>query len=187
MPSDRNSVRGKGWVLSKTSDLGGLKAFDCGNPDLNEFFREDAAAHRKDLLAETYQLTAEGTETPVVALAAFCNDAVRTQDVTKDHSVDIPLERKYSAVPAVKIARLGVQEKFQKKGIGTHVLNLIKKMFLTDNRTGCRLITVDAYNEPNVIRFYEKNNFNILWSRDDSHKTRAMYYDLTWSDLAAFK
>ena len=49
---------------------------------------------------------------------------------------------------------------------------------LTENRTGCLFITVDAYNNPETTAFYEKNGFTFLWSKDRRHKTRIMWFNL---------
>ena len=57
-------------------------------------------------------------------------------------------------------------------------MNLAKQFFTTENRTGCRLITVDAYNRPDVVTFYEKNGFRFLTSDDADKETRIMYFDL---------
>lgn len=44
------------------------------------------------------------------------------------------------------------------------------------NKTGCRFIIVDAYQ--NAIPFYERNGFVMLSSRDINDETRLMYFDL---------
>ena len=39
-------------------------------------------------------------------------------------------------------------------------MSFIKDWFRhEDNKTGCRFIVVDAYNEEKVLRYYEKNGF----------------------------
>jgi GNAT superfamily N-acetyltransferase len=70
--------------------------------------------------------------------------------------------KQYSSLPSVKLTRLGVQKEYQGTDIGTQSLNMLKKFFTTDNRTGCRLVTVDAYNNPKVLAFYGKNNFQVF-------------------------
>ena len=51
-------------------------------------------------------------------------------------------------------------------------------MFITDNRTGCRFITVEAYSDDKTINFYEKNNFDFYLDNDTEKPTRIMYFDL---------
>jgi len=47
--------------------------------------------------------------------------------------------------PAIKITRRGVNHSMQGKKVGTLLINMIKNFFLVQNRTGCRFVTVDAY------------------------------------------
>lgn len=168
-----------------------LKTFDCGLEDLNDFFRNDVLGHKRELLAETYyfqprKATEEGLFFPV-AFVSFLNDSISvTRDERKEEKKGfwkiikkaIPYKMLYPAYPAVKIGRLGVKNKYQGQNFGTALINLSKNFFLTDNRTGCRFITVDAYNEEQVIKFYEKNGFQFLWEMDKNNKTRIMFFDL---------
>ena len=50
--------------------------------------------------------------------------------------------------------------------------------FVCNNKTGCRFITVDAYNNPDTIDFYQRNEFDFLTPSDEQEDTRQMYYDL---------
>lgn len=56
----------------------------------------------------------------------------------------------------------------------------IKKLFITDNRTGCVFVTVDSLRS--AIPFYERNGFGILDKSISDDKTRdtcPLYYDLS--------
>ena len=92
-----------------------------------------------------------------------------------------PNEKRLKSYPAVKLCRLGVDVSAKKHRIGTTILNYIKSMFVIDNKTGCRFLTVDAY--LNAVPFYEKNGFRFMNSEDDDPHTRLMYFDLM--DLVA--
>jgi len=76
----------------------------------------------------------------------------------------------------MKIGRLSVDKSQKGKGIGTELLDYLKIWFVTDNKTGCRYITVDAYR--NSLNFYLKNGFQYLTDSDESQDTRLMYIDL---------
>lgn len=69
----------------------------------------------------------------------------------------------------------------KKQKLGTQVLNIIKSMFVINNKTGCRFITVDAYLA--AVPFYEKNGFRMMNLEDNDPHTRLMYFDLM--DLVA--
>jgi GNAT superfamily N-acetyltransferase len=176
----RNSIEKDGWLLTKLIDFKLSIPFDCGDCDLNEYFKEDAVSHREELLTETYQLIDTTSELSFpVGLVSLCNDSVRKEKVENhDFYKDLPEKKRYPAYPAVKIARLGIHKEFQKLHVGSHMINLIKEMFLDDNRTGCRLITVDAYNREGVIKFYQHNDFQCFNDKDKSKGTRAMFFDL---------
>jgi GNAT superfamily N-acetyltransferase len=180
---ERNRLFYEGFILEPlTTDLFPLD-FDCSDPDLNEFFQQDVLAHEAELYTRTYVLRYLDIETgekllPVAALISYCNDAVRLKDF-RNHLDELPEEKRYPSIPAVKIARLGVQKMFQGDGIGSLLLNLTKVLFVTNNRTGCRLVTVDAYNHPKVLNFYRRENFDFIRDKDATRPTRIMFYDLT--------
>ena len=98
--------------------------------------------------------------------------------------------------PAVLIGRLGVSVAYQGKGlnIGTQILDYIKGWFRSfDNKTGCRFIVVDAYNNDKTLHFYEKNGFKPLYKTEQVERdflelrdgepleTRFMFFDLKLS------
>ena len=83
------------------------------------------------------------------------------RDRTSNSNDDGVLRRK------LRVGRLAVASQFSGKGIGSEVLDFIRMWFLDDsNKTGCRFAIVDAKNEPNILRFYERNNFKTLFPRE---------------------
>ena len=187
---ERNSYELERWILLKISNDKISDGFDCGKPDLNDYFKHDAKKHREELLTETYFLHETSLEDIFpVALIDFCNDSIRREKFNQAIQVDRQLEtfidaKRYATYPAVKVTRFGVCSQFQGKNIGSFVLNMVKKLFRTDNRTGCRFLTVDAYNDPKVLNFYRKNEFQFFTDKDSNKKTRAMFFDLKRLDLA---
>jgi hypothetical protein len=53
-----NRIESNDFVLARLETVDDFciacGGFDCGNKDLNEFFRDDAFEHKSHLLAETY-------------------------------------------------------------------------------------------------------------------------------------
>ena len=151
-------------------------SFDCGDADLNEYFQKDSKHYRANLLTQTYCLILQPVPDVAIALLDFCNDAVQLKNTAAELETD---ERaRTRSFPAVKLTRIGVAKKFRRQHIGSNALNMIKRFFTMDNRTGCRLITVDAYDNPEILSFYEKNNFQPLLPKDERENTRALYFDL---------
>jgi GNAT superfamily N-acetyltransferase len=173
----RSGVKSKDWNLERIDSAGDFLFFNkfcCGDCDLDDFIKKDALGHKQELIAETYVLKEATVDFPV-AFISFCNDSIPLSKLRRK-SKDV-LRIRYENLPAVKIARLGVAQEFQDKNIGTFMINMAKEFFLTDNRTGCRFLTVDAYNNERVINFYTKNDFKSL-KVTETTGTVIMYLDL---------
>ena len=153
--------------------------FDCGEEDLNDFFRKDAKHYSEELLAKTYQFL---HQKKIVALFSVANDSLGLEAVDRPAvnriNRQIPNKKRRQVYPAVKLARLGVNKPHQGQGVGKEVIEFIKAWFTGENKTGCRFLLVDAYNKENVISFYEKNDFVFLLESDEGKSTRQMFYDL---------
>jgi len=153
--------------------------FDCGSDDLNEFFHEDSIAWGNQLISVTYAIRSQNK---IVAFFSLSNDAIQSEQTPRSAFKRllklVPYEKRLRSMPAVKIGRLATSSEVQSNGIGTHILNFIKISLTDNNKTGCRFIVVDAYNNPRTIRFYEKNNFQFMSTNDVKEKTRLMYFDL---------
>jgi len=177
---NRNNINDEEFVFSKITDFAKFCNFDCGNPDLNDFIRNDADKHRSELIAETYSFSYKFDDETCVPLAfvSLSNDTIKRQDLSKSILETIPEGLRYGALPAVKIGRLGVLKDFHNLDVGTALLNLLKQLFTTENRTGCRFLTVDAYNDPRVLGFYHKNGFDFYHDKDAKRRTRIMFFDL---------
>ncbi|MBI5741530.1 MAG: GNAT family N-acetyltransferase [Nitrospirae bacterium] len=158
-----------------------LKPFDCGDLDLNDFFHTDTANYARELLAVTYAFE-NNNET--VAFFSVLNDAIINKDRLMKKTISnklirkIPNEKRRPRYPAVKVGRLGINRTFQGQGIGSEVLDFVKSFFTVRNKTGCRFITVDAYNCDKVVSFYKRNGFKFLTDQDKKDDTRLMYFDL---------
>jgi GNAT superfamily N-acetyltransferase len=158
------------------------KKFECSNDDLTDFFYNDALPHQEKLLAVTNVLI-KGDD--IIAFYSTLNDKISIEDVengtkwTKLKKLwGVKAPKSYKSYPAVKIGRLGVDRRYKRKNYGTAILDYIKITFITNNRTGCKFITLDAYNKPDVISFYRKNQFEFLTNNDQDENTRLMYFDL---------
>lgn len=153
--------------------------FDCKDSDLNEFLSNDSKNYLSKLLSVTYVIEYNDV---IIAFFSVSNDKITAEDV-KDEKLfkkifkrKMPYRKQFSSYPAVKIGRLGVHHAYQNCGFGGQLLDFIKGLFITNNRTGCQYITVDAYKQS--LRFYEKNGFKYLTEEDKDRDTRQMYFSL---------
>ena len=155
--------------------------FDCGDEDLNDFIINDAPLYRKALLANTFILENNVTG-QTIAYFSVANDRISIQDFPSN--TDFNRFRKHKFVndkrlksyPAIKICRLGIDKSAQGLQIGTFLIDFIGTLFVTDNKSGCRFLTVDAYSK--AIPFYLKNDFAFLSTDDENQRTRLMFFDL---------
>lgn len=133
----------------------------------------------------------------IVAAFTLSNDSIRiTNRITDEYKeqflADAELrDKSLKRFPAVLIGRLGTNKIFAGRGYGSAIMDFIKVLFRTNNRTGCRFLIVDAMNNPRTLHYYEKNGFRFLI--DDERleakymgigvgrlplNTRLMYFDL---------
>ncbi len=169
-------------------------SFTCGNDDLDKFFLEDAFLQSDQLLCKNYCFIKEGTESDIVCMFTLSNDSIKNVPNARKKKVekDIPHTKHYNSYPAVMIGRLGVNIKYQDKHIGSEVIDFIKAWFVDQkNKTGCRFLLVDSYNNANNFKFYQDNNgFQFLFGSEEQEReyrnikpeneihTRLMYFDL---------
>ena len=144
------------FPLAKPEEIVG---FSCGDSDLDEFFTRDCFAYAKELLGKTYCYKLDEDSQKVVCAFTLANAGVRVSDLPnarkKKVESKIPHIKALKDYPAVLLARLGVSKDFRSLSIGSDVIEFVKLWFLDPyNKTGCRLLIVDAYNTPKTIAFY---------------------------------
>jgi GNAT superfamily N-acetyltransferase len=167
------------FALERLHSDSQLTPFDCGDEDLNDFIINDAKDFHNHLIAVTYLLK---FDKKVVAFFSVLNDRISIEDFDSNRQFwgvirsIMPEGKRFRSYPAVKLGRLGVDASFKGQKIGKSILDYLKYLFITENRTGCRYITVDAYNKS--IGFYQKNGFLFLKNKNEGGHTRLMYFDL---------
>lgn len=181
----RNSLEYEGFRISPVEDFTIFAGFSCLGPDdtdrdFDEFIQCDAEQHFRDKIAVTYVLCPVENKSLPLGFATLQNDAIRLKD-------DIVLpgvcdNYSYKSFPAVKIGRFGISIDYQGGRLGSLFLYMIKRLLVTENRTGCRFITVDARRDKkkkvDVSAFYRKNHFERLPTEDKTSQYIPMYFDL---------
>ena len=167
------------FTLLRLSSDTPVKPFDCANKELNGFLFDDANNHAMQLLAITYVLESDDE---TIAYFSVLNDSIRLEDSNRSRFEKIikiiPFKKRYKSYPAVKVGRFAVSQKYQSQGIGSELMDYVKGYFLDNNKTGCRFITLDAENNNRTIKFYQKNGFDFLTSKDEGEENRLMFFDL---------
>ena len=169
------------YKIYKLSGTEQVKSFDCGDVDLNDFIINDAPLYRKEKLAVTYVYVNKENSSDIAAFFCLANDRISLTDFDSKSrynrfSKRFANPKRLKSYPAAKIGRFGVTSSMKGNNIGTVLLDFIKHYFVNDNKTGCRFLTVDAYND--AIPFYLKNGFVPLNDDDIDDKTRLLFFDL---------
>lgn len=122
----------------------------------------------------------------IVATFTLMNDSLMISDqIEKEEFIDdlkfevdadiVEFFNRQSSYPAINIGHLGTSVKYQSKGIGTTIIDLVADTFLKYCQAGCQFITVDALNNNRSLRFYQSNGFCFQTNKDFYSQTRRMY------------
>ena len=172
-----------------------ISDFDCGDSDLNEFFNHDALLFKKQMLGQThfFRHTKSGK---IVCAFSLSSDSIKTGLLPSGRRGKIrqlmPREKALQSYPAFLIGRLGVSTEFGGQGIGSQLLKYIVYFCNKQFPHLGRFLAVDAYNQPSVLKFYQKNDFAFVFSTEEQEReclkkadsnaeplhTRQMFYDM---------
>lgn len=132
------------------------EGFSSGDPSLDSFLERYAWQNQqRHHLGVTYVAVDDATRRVVgyftVAMAAIAP--------TDSGSLSAP--GGYPHVPALRIARLAVDRRFQGAGVGPELLHAALRLALAESeRVGCAGVLVDA--APPAVAFYERFGFEPL-------------------------
>ncbi len=176
--------------------ISNCRPFSCGNPDLDDFFLNDALAYDRDLMGKAYCWVLNNDVTHIVGFVTLANASIQTthmQNNPKRHlNKSVAYSKQGRTYPAGLIGRIAVAREFQGKEfqIGKQMMEFVKDWFIADdNKTGGRYILVDAMNSEHTLNYYKRNGFKPLFPRIEDEKefyhikdgelrTRMFYYDL---------
>ncbi|HUX99303.1 MAG TPA: GNAT family N-acetyltransferase [Candidatus Deferrimicrobium sp.] len=131
--------------------------FDCGIDEINQFLKQKGPIQEKNKVSRIYIIQINNH---VIAFSAvFCSHLYyRLQDQEQEFRV-----------PGICLGQLGVDLKFQNKGLGSilinHSISLANKI---SNYAACRVLYCEARNE--AIPFYERHHFRMVKALHDRNK-----------------
>ena len=175
-----------------------IENFDCGNEDLNDFFNREAILYQRQMLAETVFFRHKSSGA-VVGAFSYSASSIKMADLPSARGAKVkklvPREKMLKAYPGHLIGRLGVAKQFSGQGVGAQLMEFIIDFTIIHYPHHVRYLLVDAYNEPAVISFYQKNDFTTVFSTEEQEKetyelqpsdvlrTRYMFFDMMkWRD-----
>lgn len=152
-----------------------LSYFDCDDEDLNDFLKNDALKQQNEKLNVTKLIIFDGK---IIGYVSLLTDTlilrnIRDEDLKIDIKGMLNVNSKNKPLPAVKIGRFAIDEKYSRLGLGSDILlniiNNVKK--IADREVGLRFIVVEGYAQ--AYDFYtKKNNFINLKKGDDLIKEK---------------
>jgi len=151
----------KYFYIKLLSQNKSLIDFECSINEYNDYLVNDALRSMKDHIALTWLLI-DIADDKIVSYMSLIMDSIKLSFTEKElHNLNYP----FRTIPAMKIAKLAVDNKYIKrfKGIGTFMIESAERFALACNNEYCaaRFITVDAdiEHDEGVLAFYQKNGF----------------------------
>jgi len=171
-----------GIIIRPIQDGDNLKWLGLGHTDyapLKAFLRKTAWNFHNQELAKTYVVVDEELPGIVGAyLTLVCSEIQNTFDA----EVDFAGAQKYTHLPAVKLARMAVDERWRQspeQRIGTSMMDWCIAHVLRSvmPHVGCRFMVVDA--KAGAVGFYQKVGFTMLNTEENKQKqSPIMFIDL---------
>lgn len=127
-----------------------LSCFTCGKPALDEFLKSHALDKQNAMLSRTYVVTTGDSQ--VIAYYTLAFVAVSQSEAPKKMARGIP-----STIPTMLLARLAVDERFHRQGIGRSLFRdaiLRTWAVMKDGSAPVMFFAVDA-KEEETKAFYE--------------------------------
>ncbi|MBR0466031.1 MAG: GNAT family N-acetyltransferase [Clostridia bacterium] len=153
--SDDNKCLISGFTCESNTD--GLSAKERRkvkkhDKEIEDFLKHEAFNEQNLFLNTTHLLISDKNE--LVGFVSLCNDSLYLAEDSRNKFKTI-----YASVPAVKIARLGINSKYHGQGYGEQLLkySLFKSVQMCDI-SGVAFITLDCYNHRES--YYEKFGFS---------------------------
>ena len=159
--------------IEKLSKEHNISNFQCYEVELVKFLHEDALDNQEKRISMTYLWFLKETN-KLIGYFTLLNDKITLEGNLKKFFNDKDIN--YSTLPSLKIARLAVDDRFLRRGIGSLMIEYTvrRAKFISIKIAGCRFVTVDA--KKNSIPFYLKNEFKIFKEEKD---TIFMHLDVT--------
>lgn len=122
---------------------------DCGREEQNEHLRLRAWEDQEQRLSTTYLLDHFGE---VAGYVTVCMDSLPLTRRERGFTI------RYQNVSALKLAQLGIDLRFQGRGLGTRAVGIVTRLAQrVGEQVGCRYLTIDAQRD--LVTWYEGIGF----------------------------
>lgn len=133
--------------------------FDCGNPALNQYLKQQAGQDQDKRYAVTWVLKVAEHSEEIVAYYTLSNTSLLIDNFTEDERKQLRLT-KQPHIPAILLGRLAVDRRYQGNGIGKVVLwNALWRAHQLSQTSGCLLFLIDAKDDRTRDWYVKKFEF----------------------------
>ena len=157
--------------IEKLNKQHNLKNFQSKSEILNDYLKYDALEQQEKKYNITFLVICDEE---IIGFFTILTDAIilkdiRNKDIKYEIKEDLNITSRKRNLPAIKIGRFAVDERYTGGGIGKsmfeNILDRIK--FISENHVGCRYVTVDSF--ATVVTFYvQKFGFKNLIKDDEN-------------------
>ena len=133
--------------------------FQCGEDALDRYFRTQVTQDTRRRIANCF-VAVEAVTSHVAAYYTISAASIPLVDLPPEETKRLP---RYPTVPAVRIGRLAVDQKFQGRGLGAALLADATLRTLKADAAAFTLL-VDAKNDQ-AVAFYQRFGFRVLASQ----------------------
>lgn len=165
------------YELRRLADGDGCNALSLGDEalvPLKTFLRKEAKRLHRDHLARTFVLVEAGHSRVLAYITLVC-----THLAVQQFDAPAPVDGfRYADYPAVKLARLAVDNGLQGQGVGAQLVDFAIALTLENivPHVGCRFLVVDA--KPNSVGFYERKGFTRVGKANQEDGLTTLFVDL---------
>ena|SRR3990170_6543389 len=139
------------------------EAFDCGNPELNDYLRHTARQHTDKGLSRTEVLVDDATPDEIQGYVTVSLAEIVTDSLPPRYAKKYPAK-----AHGVRLARLAVTRSRQRQGLGALMMvHVMRRALQVADSAGIIGLFVDAKDEA-AGRYYRRFGFIVL--PDDPHK-----------------
>lgn len=127
--------------------------FDCGDPELNLYLRDRAAANAARNLSRSYVITPSATSSEIHGFYTVCLAQIEHYELPE--TVAAPAY----PIPVVRLVRLAIATAYQRQGLGALLLiDACRHSLEIAARAGLLGMVADAKNQDSCL-FYQKFGF----------------------------
>jgi predicted GNAT family N-acyltransferase len=152
------------YVITHLDKKHNKDEFTCGAEALDRYLQTQAGQDIKKNVAVTYILTSENSE-EILGYYTLSSIGISSGELPPEIVKKLP---RYPILPGVLLGRLAVNENFQGRKIGAHLLiDALKRSFTVSSQIGIVAVIVDAKDE-RAAKFYK--HFGFIELPENNHR-----------------